>query len=376
MKRRICGLWVVAAVWSLAACAAASAPVGGDGQDGDVSQSRATGSAVVVVHYPTGWGHQITLRGDAAGLSWTKGQAATWSDGDAWRATLRTSAAVDLKPLFDDTTWAKGPNWTVRPGQTLDIWPVFFHDGGRFETIDGYTSPKLAQPHDITIYLPPSYDENPAERYPVVYMHDGQNLFFDDLSFAGVSWDIGGAMDRGVADATIHEAIIVGVGNTADRIWEYTPTDGGYGGGGADAYLDFLADDLKPAIDLRYRTLADRAHTGMVGSSLGGLVTLDAGVTRPQVFGLLGALSPSTWWDNTWVIPEVQSEPTLPIHIYVDSGDAGDSQDDVTNTAHLAQVLKDRGASLDYLVQHGGQHNELYWRQRVPGALGFLLGSR
>ncbi len=344
--------------------------------DGPGVASEAAQSAFVVVHYPTGWGHEITIRGNGAGLNWSTGRGATWTTGDAWRLTLSTSTTVELKPLFDDRTWAKGPNFSIRPGQTLDIWPVFYHDGGRFETIANWRSPKLHQPRDIIVYLPPSYDENPAERYPVLYMHDGQNLFFDEDSFAGVSWDVAGAMDRGEADASIHEAIVVGVDNTADRIWEYTPTDGGYGGGGASAYISFLADELKPEIDRRYRTLGDRAHTGMVGSSLGGLVSLDAGVVRPEVFGLIGALSPSTWWDDLWVLAQVQNEPTLPVRVYVDSGDAGDSQDDVTDTANLAQIFRTRGAPLDYLVQHGGQHNEFYWRQRFPGAAGFLLGGR
>jgi predicted alpha/beta superfamily hydrolase len=367
------------AVGSFVACAASA--TGGSSLPNDVTPEKGDGerssrTATVVVHYDTGWGHAITLRGAGAGLSWDQGQAATWTDGNAWTATLNVTAPVELKPLLDDATWSKGPNYTARPGQTVDIWPVFAHDAGRFERIEAWRSPRLDDPRDIVVYLPPSYDENLAERYPVLYMHDGGNLFFDDESFGGVSWDVGGAMDRGFADASIHEAIIVGVYATAERIYEYTPTDGGHGGGGADRYLDFLANELKPEIDRRYRTDPDRDHTGIMGSSLGGLISLDAGVNDAQVFGLIGAVSPSTWWDNTWVIGQVQNEATLPVRIYVDSGDAGDSQDDVTNTKHLADVLRGRGANLDYLVQHGGQHNERYWRQRFPGAAAFLLGAR
>ena len=357
-------------VLALAACAAVPpSPV-----DSDARQRAAT--ATVVVHYPTGWGHRISVRGDGAGLWWDAGTDAAWTAGDAWRLQLAATTAVELKPLFDDEVWSGGPNFAVAPGQTLDIWPTFFHEGGRFEAIDGWQSPRLPRAHDLVVYLPPSYDENPAERYPVVYMHDGQNLFFDADAFGGVSWDVGGAMDRGFGDGTIHEAIVVGVGNTADRIWEYTPTDGGYGGGGADAYIGFLADELKPEIDRRYRTAGDAGHTALVGSSLGGLVSLDAGMERPDVFGLIGALSPSTWWDGTWVIGQEQGAERLPVRVYLDSGDAGDSRDDVDDTARLADTLRSRGADLDYLVQHGGQHSERFWRQRVPGALGFLVGGR
>jgi predicted alpha/beta superfamily hydrolase len=329
-------------------------------------------AAHVVVHYPTGFGHRISLRGAGAGLGWDAGRDATWTSGDRWTLDLQPSKTIELKPLFDDAIWARGANWTLAPGQTLDVWPTFFHDRGRLED-----RAELDAAHDVVVYLPASYDENAAERYPVVYMHDGQNLFDDAKAFGGVSWDIAGALDRGTADGTIHDAIVVAIANTAARISEYTPVaDPSYGGGAADTYLALITDQLKPRIDRDYRTLADRGHTAIMGSSLGGLVSVYAGVTHPDVFGLVGALSPSTWWDGTWILPRVAAERTDPARVYVDSGDAGDSQDDQANTAKLAQAYKTRGAPLDYLVQHGAQHNEFYWRQRVPGALGFLLGPR
>jgi predicted alpha/beta superfamily hydrolase len=328
--------------------------------------------AHLVVHYPTGFGHRISIRGAGAGLGWDLGRDATWTSGDRWVLDLRPSKTIELKPLFDDAIWARGANWAVAPGQTLEIWPTFFHDRGRLEH-----RADLDAAHDVVVYLPPSYDENAAERYPVVYMHDGQNLFDDAKAFGGVSWDIAGALDRGTADATIHDAIVVAIANTAARMSEYTPVpDPDYGGGGADTYLRFIADQLKPRIDRDYHTLADRGHTAIMGSSLGGLVSVYAGVSRPDVFGLIGALSPSTWWDGTWILPRVAAEPTNPARIYVDSGDSGTSQDDRANTAKLAQAYRTRGATLDYLVQAGAQHSEFYWRQRVPGALAFLLGPR
>jgi predicted alpha/beta superfamily hydrolase len=333
-------------------------------------------TAQIVVHYPTGWGHRISIRGNGAGLDWYHGTDATWTTGDAWVLPVTLTAAIELKPLFDDATWAKGPNWKLAPGQTLDIWPHFYHDAGRLETLNNWYSHVLDNSRTVTVYLPPSYDENYEESYPVVYMHDGQNLFVDSQSFGGISWNVTGAMDSGVAGASIAEAIVVGIDNDAGRIWEYTPTDGGYGGGGADKYLSFIADELKPEIDKQYHTATDRAHTALMGSSLGGLVSVYAGTTRPEVFGLIGALSPSTWWDNVWIIPRVQSEPTNPVRVYVDSGDSGPSNDDKTNTAKLAATYKANGASVDYLVQAGGQHNEYYWRQRLPGALAFLVGTR
>jgi predicted alpha/beta superfamily hydrolase len=345
----------------------------------DGIHGAAAKASTVVVHYPTGWGHRVSLRGTGP-LSWGRGQDATWTANDEWKLTLQLTAAIELKPLFDDATWAIGPNWTLQPGQTLDVWPHFFRGAGQLDTVDGWTSNRLGNSRSIRVYLPPAYLENSGQRFPVVYMHDGQNLFDDSLSFGGVSWNIAGAMDQGARDASIHEAIIVGVDNTADRMSEYTPVvDADYGGGNADAYLDFLVNELKPWVDARYRTLPGRADTAIMGSSLGGLVSAYAGLKRPDVFGLVGAVSPSTWWANDYILGAVQQSKGAalqPLRVYVDSGDAGPSNDDVTNTAKLAQAYKDLGLPVQYVVQHGGQHNESYWRQRAPGALGFLLGGR
>jgi predicted alpha/beta superfamily hydrolase len=181
-------------------------------------------------------------------------------------------------------------------------------------------------------------------------------------------------MDRGFADGTIGEALVVGVDNSAARIWEYTPSDGGYGGGGADVYLGFLADELKPVIDHDYRTRPEREHTAILGSSLGGLVSVWGGITRDDTFGLVGAVSPSTWWDERFILGKVRDAATIPVRVYVDSGDAGASQDDRTNTAELAATYRARGARLEYRVQPGASHNEYWWRQRLPGALAFLVG--
>jgi predicted alpha/beta superfamily hydrolase len=280
-------------------------------------------------------------------------------------------SAIELKPLFDDAVWSKGPNYRLEPGQTVEIWPVFFHDGGRLERRADWRSPLLEHDRDVVFYLPPSYDENHRRRYPVVYMHDGQNLFHDRDAFGGVSWDVAGAMDRGFHDASIREAIVVAVDNTPARIWEYTPTDGGYGGGGAGGYLAFVADELKPVVDRDYRTEPGRATTAIAGSSLGGLVSAWAGVSRPETFGLVAAISPSTWWDGRWILAQVQGAEELPARVYVDSG-----EDDRANTTLLAETYRARGVELRHVVQPGAAHNEWYWRQRLPGALAFLLGPR
>jgi predicted alpha/beta superfamily hydrolase len=356
----------------LFACADAVPPESTDQNQRAVAPRTTT----IVVHYPTGWGHRISLRGNGAGLGWYGGRDARWSEGDAWTTTLELDQTIELKPLFDDAVWSKGPNYKVTPGATIDVWPVFFHDRGRLERRADWRSPLLDQDRDVVIYLPPSYDENWRARYPVVYMHDGQNLWDDRSAFGGVAWDVAGAMDRGFTDATIREAIVVGIDNTSDRIWEYTPSDGGYGGGGAATYAGFIADELKPVIDRDYRSQPGRDRTAIIGSSLGGLLSAWAGVERDETFGLIGAVSPSTWWDGRAILGVVRAAPVMPVRVYVDSGDSGPSRDDLTNTAELAAAYRERGASLKYVVQAGASHNEYWWRQRLPGALAFLIGPR
>jgi predicted alpha/beta superfamily hydrolase len=284
-------------------------------------------------------------------------------------ASLLVTSACAAPPAarFDPSRWQPNDGKSDAPG-----WP------DRLEHIDDWYANATDHTYGITIYYPPSYGQSPDRRYPVVYMSDGQNLFLDDLSFGGISWNVKGAMDDGAADGSIREALVVGVDNSDDRTWAYTPVyDSSEGdGGGADKYLSFLADELKPQIDQHLRTLADRDDTAIIGSSLGGLLSAYAGTARNDVYGLVGVMSPSTWWDNDWILSNTSYG--APWKVYVDSGDAGPSNDDVTETAKLAagyRAAASQDVELDYVVQHGGQHGEYWWRQRIPGALSFLLGG-
>ncbi len=327
----------------------------------------------------------VSLRGDHGGLSWSRGVALVQSAPGVYSwSTSKLKARTQFKPLLGDRTWSRGPNFAVDPGATVEIWPRFQSDAGRVQRIDDWWSSSLQNSRPIWIYTPPSYDEQGSERFPVVYMHDGQNLFDASYSFNGVTWQVQDALDHGAFDGSIREAIVVGIGNTSGRIWEYTPSDGGYGGGGAGPYLDFVVSELKPQIDNLYRTSADRQDTAIAGSSLGGLVSACAGIWHPDVFGLVGELSPSTWWDNTMIIGMVQGtaqSAVRPARVYVDSGDAGSQDgspgDDWVDTQNLAQAYRDAGRiTVQHVVGHGDTHTESAWARRLPGALRFLLGPR
>ncbi|MFO0573619.1 MAG: alpha/beta hydrolase-fold protein [Polyangia bacterium] len=353
--------------------------------------------AVLRVHYPRkdALFSRIAVRGDAGGLSWGSGRAMTRINETTWQLRLRTSdltggRALEWKPLLDDATWSRGANYRALPGQTVDIYPHFVQAGGRYERrYSSFRSTKLGNTRGVWVYLPPSYDENPdpQNRYPVVYMHDGQNLFDPRYAFGGRTWRVAEALDGGIdaLDPSLHlpEVVVVGPENTADRIYEYTPTKGtekDLEGGGGDLYLDFLISELKPVIDRELRTLPDAAHTALAGSSLGGLITAYAGTKHAAVFGRLGIFSPSTWWDGKVIITMVKASPQRPQRIYVDSGDSGPSGDDSVNTRALADTYRTDlgyrdGVDFLYVLMPGAVHNEDAWAARLPAALRFLLAG-
>ncbi len=154
---------------------------------------------------------------------------------------------------------------------------------------------------DLVVYLPPGYHEQPSRHFPVLYLHDGQNLFDGSTSFIpGMDWHVGQTADQSIIAGAVEPLIIVGIYNTGKaRIREYTPTRvPKLGGGRADRYAKFLIQELKPFIEREYRTLSGSEKTGIGGSSLGGLVSLYLGLKLPNVFGKLAALSPSVWWNQ------------------------------------------------------------------------------
>jgi predicted alpha/beta superfamily hydrolase len=335
----------------------------------------------LTIHYPAGT-HSVSVRGSVPPLNWNSGTPMHQVDPSTWTVEVSSTAPdLEWKPLLDDATWSKGPNYRAHQGAPVDVAPRFFTDTGTWSRQwPNFSSTLLGNTRGVWIYLPPTYAENAVARFPVLYMHDGQNLFDPAAAFGGNTWQVAQTMDQGANDGTIAEAIVVGPENTADRIPEYTPTaDAMYGGGNGARYLRMLVEELKPQVDLELRTLPGREHAVLMGSSLGGLISVYAGLTHADTWGAIGAMSPSTWWDNTVILGMVaQSTGSRPLRVYVDSGDSGASNDDVTNTAALAQAWRGLGyvdgVTLKYLVQPGATHTETAWASRLPGALQFLLG--
>lgn len=350
---------------------------------GTITPPRDAGATTTVlrVTYPATT-RTLFVRGSKPPLDWNTGVPMQKVNDTTWSLSLPTlTQDLEWKPLLDDTTWSKGPNYRATVGTTVEIAPRFIRDTGEWsKRWTMFTSTFLNNTRAVYVYLPPTYLENTTARMPVVYMHDGQNLFDPLASFGGVTWGVPQTMDAAANDGRFREAIIVGPENTANRIGEYTPTaDAQYGGGDGDAYLRMLVEELKPKVDAELRTMPNREDTVLLGSSLGGLISSYAGVRKASTFGVIGAMSPSVWWDNRALLGFVAGTTTpRPLRVYVDSGDSGPSNDGVTDTADLAAAYRTLGyvdaTTLKYVVQPGATHTESAWASRLPAAFEFLLG--
>jgi predicted alpha/beta superfamily hydrolase len=364
---------VVAAValWSL--CVAAGCAVSEPTAEGAWTAGAAT---TVRVHYDTGLGNRIAIRGSAAPLSWNTGRPATWTSGNVWVTSWSAAGDVDIKPLINDAQWSTGGNYRVRAGTTVDIYPFFGPATGRLVEVADFASPELSNRRTLRIYLPPSYSENALKRYPVLYMHDGQNLFDAATSAFGTEWQVDEHADAAVGGGRMDEVIVVGIDNTANRIWEYTPCcDATYGGGGADIYERFVIDTVKPFVDQQFRTLPGKANTAIMGSSLGGLVSFYLARRNPGVFGKAGCMSSSFWWNDQALTVQVErSTAHVPVAFYLDAGTSNDGLAETTrmDTALVADGYV-QGRDVDFVTAQGGSHNEASWAARVATPLAWLF---
>jgi predicted alpha/beta superfamily hydrolase len=255
---------------------------------------------------------------------------------------------------------------------------------GDFRTHAKFHSKFLPTDRDVLVYLPPGYERERWRRYPVLYLHDGQNLFDGATSFIpGQEWRVDETAQSLIESKTIEPVIIVGVYNTGnERVDEYTPSADPRikMGGKAELYGRLLVEELKPFVDSHYRTKSDAKNTGLGGSSLGGLVTMYLGLHYPNVFGKLAVVSPSVWWDNRRILGDVAAFGSKQhARIWLDMG-----TDEGTNAAADARSLRDAlvskgwkiDADLKYFEAQGAKHTEAAWAERVDPMLRFLFPKR
>jgi predicted alpha/beta superfamily hydrolase len=253
---------------------------------------------------------------------------------------------------------------------------------GDVRTHERFHSRYLERDRTVVVYLPPGYDPVSAVRYPVLYLHDGQNVF-DRATSIGEEWQVDEAAQQLITAGEIEPLIIVGIYNTGEhRIDEYAPTprpDKG-GGGQANDYGRMLVEELKPFIDRSYQTLPSAMSTAIGGSSLGGLLTMHLGLRYPTAFGRLAVLSPSVWWDDRVILREVEALPRkLPLRIWLDAGtDEGPEVIDDARALRDALLAKGwvDGEDLVYYEAEGGRHDEQSWAARVGPVLRYLFPAR
>ncbi|MFG6468810.1 alpha/beta hydrolase [Roseateles sp. BYS87W] len=284
--------------------------------------------------------------------------------------------ALLLQPGAQTVQRAFGPPAALVPAQRT----------GRIERL-GVVPSAHVQARDVQVWLPPGYERDTDARYPVLYLHDGQNVF--DAQAAGAEWQVDEAAQAGVQSGRLQPFIVVAVASTETRARDYTPSAmlvpaerlgtsaPERQGGGVAAYARFLIEELKPAIDARFRTRPGRANTAVGGSSFGGLASMWLALHRADTFGAALVVSPSVWWDDLFILRDASATTVAPRErprLWVDMG--GEEGPQAVRLARdLAHTLAQRGWTRDQLQfteDPRGSHDEASWARRVPAMLDFL----
>lgn len=309
-------------------------------------------TCTIRVHYPDpnarlGLRTELDWSTDVPGTPTEDGAVFTFETDQPW---------LYFKPVLytaEGERWLPGTNRIAQPGPGVrDIYPSFFSGlAGRL------TQPMNKDGVWFRVYLPAGYDENTLKRYPVLYMHDGANLFLPEESFGGQTWDVDNTLDTLHSLSVIDQVIVVGV-YTGNRERNYTLP-------GLLPYADWCANTLRPAIDARFRTLTGPRHTAVFGSSRGGVLALHSAWTWPETFGMAGCLSSSFDFDND-LFQRVAEGPVPEVKVYLDSGWP---RDNFESTVAMRDLLLQRGLvagrDLLYFAFPGATHSESAWSGRV-----------
>jgi len=239
---------------------------------------------------------------------------------------------------------------------------------------ENFNIPQLNRTRRVWVYLPPGYDTD-NKSYPVLYMQDGQNLFDANTSFSG-EWEVDESLNE-MFDAGDEGVIVIGVDNGGGyRIDEYSPwINAEYGGGEGDEYVNFIVETLKPYIDNNFRTKPDRLNTGIMGSSLGALISFYAAIEHQDIFSKVGVFSPSFWFSDE-VYNHVETTGKIyDMNIYMLGGEQ-ESDNLIQKMNDMVTALHNAGfedSEIKMVTHQDGQHSEWYWRREFPNGYSWLF---
>lgn len=274
-----------------------------------------------------------------------------------------------IKVLRDTTIYVRINNWNaskpiIRGAITGEVRYHYNFEGGGL------------LPRNIVIWFPPGYDSLSEKYYPVLYMHDGQNIFDPATSSFGVDWQIDEISDSLIKVNEIEELIIIGIYNTYLRQTEYVPSDTGY------KYMQFIAEELKPFIDKTYKTLPDRMNTAVAGSSAGGLISFMMLWEYPDIFSKGACVSPAFKISNIDFVSDVKNYSGLkkPVKIYIDNGGLGIDEKLQPGIDEMLLALKEKdfeaGDDLYWFKDTQAEHNEAAWAKRAHIFLKYLFPKK
>jgi predicted alpha/beta superfamily hydrolase len=324
------------------------------------------------VSYPAGSG-RLVLRTE---LDWDKDVEPMAVSDDGNTSTFQLEADqpyLYFKPCLiqnGSRTWAVGPNNLLLMGEKDDrvSYPFFLSpEQGHFSALMEFPSKILDRAHRLRVYLPPGYNENTLAKYPVVYMQDGQNLFFPEEAFMGSDWAVDDTSQTLRAMRAVDDMIIVGV-YSGDRMKEYTRP-------GYEDYARSLVEEIIPEERRRLRVTDNRRFRSVWGSSLGGVVSFYSVWQHADVFGAAVCMS-STFSHRDNLIERVLSEPRRSVGFYLDSGWPGDNYE---VTIAMSTALIARGWRYGHDLMHfcfpHASHNENAWGIRLHLPMQFINGA-
>ncbi|MBU1693020.1 MAG: histidine kinase [Verrucomicrobia bacterium] len=323
--------------------------------------------------------------------NWDPGAVAMQKRADGhWVLTVIVEQGTVLEYKYTLGSWATealGPDGAIPPNSVLRVggdmriqdavarwnWPREISEQytGTVEHYRGMEGEGIL-PRDVLVWLPPSYAHDDHGHYPVLYMHDGQQVFDPATSTHGVDWGVDETATRLINEGKMREIIVVAATCTSHRGPEYSETEEGA------AYRRFLVEKLKPFIDTNYRTLGDRDHTAVMGSSMGGRVSFLLAWEYPEFFSMAGCLSPS-FEKETLELARTREGGAPAVRFYMDNGGIGLEERLQPGAAEMLSILQglgfEQGRDLVWVRDLEAEHNEAAWARRVWRPLLYFFGE-